>query len=115
MIRRPPRSTLFPYTTLFRSIKSAIGGEVVLFQTCYVQNNEPQIGRDTVEVMERNQADMRCVRGLQCCGMPAWEHGGLEALRRQARANHVILVPLLGIGARVVAIIPACALSMTID
>src|SRR5437588_1771196 len=26
MIRRPPRSTLFPYTTLFRSIKS--GGEV---------------------------------------------------------------------------------------
>jgi outer membrane protein OmpA-like peptidoglycan-associated protein len=26
MIRRPPRSTLFPYTTLFRSIKIAIHG-----------------------------------------------------------------------------------------
>src|SRR2546425_5589386 len=25
MIRRPPRSTLFPYTTLFRSISSAVG------------------------------------------------------------------------------------------
>src|SRR5260370_12569774 len=25
MIRRPPRSTLFPYTTLFRSIRSATG------------------------------------------------------------------------------------------
>src|SRR5258708_22618958 len=25
MIRRPPRSTLFPYTTLFRSVKSALG------------------------------------------------------------------------------------------
>src|SRR3989442_13241563 len=24
MIRRPPRSTLFPYTTLFRSLKSAV-------------------------------------------------------------------------------------------
>src|SRR3989454_10893235 len=24
MIRRPPRSTLFPYTTLFRSIKAAV-------------------------------------------------------------------------------------------
>src|SRR2546429_6250752 len=24
MIRRPPRSTLFPYTTLFRSLKKAI-------------------------------------------------------------------------------------------
>src|SRR2546422_9583254 len=26
MIRRPPRSTLFPYTTLFRSQKAASGG-----------------------------------------------------------------------------------------
>src|SRR5258708_16891249 len=25
MIRRPPRSTLFPYTTLFRSVASVIG------------------------------------------------------------------------------------------
>src|SRR3712207_7311397 len=29
MIRRPPRSTLFPYTTLFRSIVSDIGRGVV--------------------------------------------------------------------------------------
>src|SRR2546426_12113835 len=29
MIRRPPRSTLFPYTTLFRSIVSALGGSRV--------------------------------------------------------------------------------------
>src|SRR5256712_8553899 len=26
MIRRPPRSTLFPYTTLFRSIDRVVGG-----------------------------------------------------------------------------------------
>src|SRR5258708_14457189 len=26
MIRRPPRSTLFPYTTLFRSVGTGIGG-----------------------------------------------------------------------------------------
>src|SRR2546429_3681823 len=28
MIRRPPRSTLFPYTTLFRSVLAAFGAEV---------------------------------------------------------------------------------------
>src|SRR5690606_40547621 len=29
MLRRPPRSTLFPYTTLFRSdVDAALGGEV---------------------------------------------------------------------------------------
>src|SRR2546426_9328702 len=27
MIRRPPRSTLFPYTTLFRSVEAGLGGE----------------------------------------------------------------------------------------
>src|SRR2546427_5314788 len=28
MIRRPPRSTLFPYTTLFRSVESRIACEI---------------------------------------------------------------------------------------
>src|ERR1041385_54058 len=30
MIRRPPRSTLFPYTTLFRSRRTAVGGSSAL-------------------------------------------------------------------------------------
>src|SRR5258708_15174134 len=30
MIRRPPRSTLFPYTTLFRSLLLAVGGAALL-------------------------------------------------------------------------------------
>src|SRR2546422_4613998 len=29
MIRRPPRSTLFPYTTLFRSLGAGYGGSVL--------------------------------------------------------------------------------------
>src|SRR2546430_9590443 len=31
MIRRPPRSTLFPYTTLFRSLSSSLVREVARF------------------------------------------------------------------------------------
>src|SRR2546422_5386760 len=31
MIRRPPRSTLFPYTTLFRSLKQLQSGALLLF------------------------------------------------------------------------------------
>src|SRR4051812_49675588 len=30
MIRRPPRSTLFPYTTLFRSMEGAVGVELTI-------------------------------------------------------------------------------------
>src|SRR2546430_5580800 len=37
MIRRPPRSTLFPYTTLFRSLRDAtkVDMRVELFGTMY--------------------------------------------------------------------------------
>src|SRR5262249_830773 len=93
-------------------IKSEPGGEAVLFQTCYVQNNEPQIGRDTVEVLERNRVDVRCVRGLECCGMPAWERGDLESLRSQPRAKLKILLPLVERGAKVLAINPTCSMMM---
>src|SRR5256885_11964869 len=43
MIRRPPRSTLFPYTTLFRSdqaiakhLLSRVFGEILGQRTCYL-------------------------------------------------------------------------------
>ncbi len=92
--------------------KDAQGVEAVLFPTCYVQNNEPQIGRDTLEVLDRNQVKTACVRGLQCCGMPAWETGDLDSLRRQAANNLRVLEPFLAAGAKVVAINPTCAMMM---
>src|SRR5256886_12976796 len=40
MIRRPPRSTLFPYTTLFRSLERAAGGLRILTR-CELQGVKP--------------------------------------------------------------------------
>jgi len=91
---------------------AAAGVEAVLFQTCYVQNNEPQIGRDTLEVLEKNRVPTACVKGLQCCGMPAWEQGDLKSMRRQATANLAILMPFVERGAKVLAINPTCAMMM---
>src|SRR5688572_31194031 len=69
MIRRPPRSTLFPYTTLFRSAHvlddaadDAVGlcdqlGEVLLLQlggVCHRSHQQRQ--------RERQQRATRCVR-----------------------------------------------------
>jgi len=88
------------------------GGEAVLFQTCYVQNNEPEIGRDTVAVFERNQVDLCCTKGLGCCGMPAWETGDLETTRERAHHNLDRLMPFVEAGARVVAINPTCSMMM---
>src|ERR1039457_4248734 len=33
--------------------------EVVLFQTCFIHHNEPEIGRDTIEVLEKNGVNVK--------------------------------------------------------
>src|SRR3712207_7797032 len=61
MIRRPPRSTLFPYTTLFRSkladdvgpvYKELIEGETDAFLDAWMPNHEQFVegGRGRIEV-----------------------------------------------------------------
>jgi len=91
---------------------TGVGAEVVLFQTCYVQHNEPQIGRDAVEVLEHQGVKTTCAEGLKCCGMPAWEHGDLETLRANAKHNLDILMPHVEAGAKVLAVNPTCAMVM---
>jgi glycerol-3-phosphate dehydrogenase subunit C len=88
------------------------GGEVVLFQTCFVQHNEPGLGMDTLEVLRANGVEARVVKGLACCGMPAWEHGDLESLRRQARRDLDLLMPYVEKGATVLAINPTCCMML---
>src|SRR2546430_9847735 len=39
MIRRPPRSTLFPYTTLFRSLHSLSGVETLLIDAALAEGH----------------------------------------------------------------------------
>lgn len=88
------------------------GGDVVLFQTCYVEHNEPQVGKDTVDVLQRNGFDVRCEKGLECCGMPAWESGNLQLLRKKAHASLDKLMPHVEAGSEVVAINPTCSMML---
>jgi glycerol-3-phosphate dehydrogenase subunit C len=95
-----------------RGLMQVEAPEVVLFQTCYVQNNEPQIGRDTVEVLEHNGVKVACSKGLQCCGMPAWEIGDLETVQARAKANLDRLEPAVKAGAKILAINPTCSMML---
>jgi len=93
-------------------VKEAPPAEAVLFQTCYVQHNEPEIGRDTLEVLDANKVDVACVKGLECCGMPAWERGNLHQLQEQAHHNLDILMPWVESGSKVLAINPTCSMML---
>ena len=86
--------------------------ETVLFQTCFVQHNAPQIGKDTLEVLKKNKVDCACLKGLKCCGMPAWEQGDLRTLRENAKHNLDILIPFIERGSKVLVINPTCSMMM---
>ena len=93
-------------------VKAEPGGDAVLFQTCFVQHNEPDIGKDALYVLGRCGVDARVVRGLRCCGMPAWEHGDLFSLRKQAHVDIELLVPFVEKGAKVLVVNPTCSMMM---
>src|SRR5690349_22873135 len=73
MIRRPPRSTLFPYTTLFRSHQARPGADVVLVAVegamLVVRTNVGD--RDDVEIFrversEEHTSELQSRRDLVC-------------------------------------------------
>src|SRR2546430_12500809 len=53
MIRRPPRSTLFPYTTLFRSVRALVGAGLFL----------PELHQDVVQ-------ERRCAQTVEVGRQP---------------------------------------------
>src|SRR3712207_7073060 len=69
MIRRPPRSTLFPYTTLFRSVQ-VIQGRIPMFRLTEAQARDfgNQVcsafdaGSNYVQVKQALQADRKSTR-----------------------------------------------------
>src|SRR2546426_7424185 len=77
MIRRPPRSTLFPYTTLFRSASAGDTGATFGFSTA--MNNFPASDLHNV-----------AVTGTQ--GLPYNATGTLQPDRKSTRLNSSHLV-----------------------
>src|SRR3712207_9467846 len=54
MIRRPPRSTLFPYTTLFRSAQERLGADLIMpLDECVAADASRE---QTERALERTQA-----------------------------------------------------------
>src|SRR3712207_8528215 len=80
MIRRPPRSTLFPYTTLFRSLDARDHLDVGVLLECHLEPDLPvAVGRmagEAAHVVDR-------ARATDVLEQP----GGAEVDRKSTRLN----------------------------
>ena len=85
-------------------------GKVALFATCYVNYNEPGIGRDLLKVLTHNEIPYEIVDKESCCGMPRLELGDLKSVERAKDANIPALARYAREGYAILSAIPSCTL-----
>jgi len=85
-------------------------GRVVIFGTCYVNRNTPEVGEDLAAVFEHNGIPVRLLEKERCCGMPKLELGDLESVQELMEANVPLMAKAVDEGWDLVAPVPSCAL-----
>ncbi|MBI3609597.1 MAG: anaerobic glycerol-3-phosphate dehydrogenase subunit C [Nitrospirae bacterium] len=85
--------------------------KVALFYTCYVNRHDPEIGKATLQVLEKNGVEVICPE-QECCGMPYFDIGDLEAVRQKARSNIKSLAAAVDAGYKIVSPMPTCSLML---
>src|SRR5215471_8763766 len=66
-------------------------GSAIVFPTCIVEYQTPQVGRDLVGVYERNGIACSVPEGQVCCGAPWLHSGDVDNFRRQGAKNVAVL------------------------
>src|SRR2546422_7403343 len=68
MIRRPPRSTLFPYTTLFRSETGSLGSPLlsIIFLYCFVEGVRETVKEYDAQRSEEHTSELQSRLHLVC-------------------------------------------------
>src|SRR5205823_8267464 len=99
MLRRPPRSTLFPYTTLFRSMEAppaqerspervpmlrnyllcALAGTTWYFQFFFYTMGETQMGKYRFSSWTLHMASIIIFSSLWGIGLKEWKGAGIRA------------------------------------
>jgi Fe-S oxidoreductase len=102
-----PRSVAWPVRDGQRT-----KGKVALFTTCYVNYNEPGIGRDLVKVLTHNEVPYALPDAEACCGMPKLELGDLKAVEKLKDVNIPALAKLVRAGYAILTPVPSCTLML---
>ncbi len=106
----PPyhRQTFAGWFARHPSMRGAANGRALLFYTCFVNYNAPEVGKAAVAVLERNRVGVLCPE-QRCCGMPYLDGGDIASASANARFNVERLAPFVRQGYAVVVPGPTCS------
>ena len=92
----------------------AFGRKAVLYATCFVNYNNPQIGEAARAVLARNGVETEVVYPA-CCGMPQLEQGEIANVAESRAKVAAALAPWIDKGYDVIALVPSCALMLKFE
>ena len=69
------------------SRQAAFSKQVAYFHGCYVNYNNPQLGKDLVKVMNAAGYGVRLLEKEQCCGVALISNGLINQAKKQAQTN----------------------------
>jgi len=84
--------------------------KVAMFSGCLVNHQATDVGKASVQVLEKNGIEVIVPEGQRCCGMPSFDLGDTNSILRAAQENYRIFQPLLEQGYDIVAPVPSCSL-----
>ena len=83
-------------------------GKVALFPTCLVEYQEPGIGKDLINVYEKNNVECSLAEGASCCGAPYLHSGDVEQFKKVGAKNVEALAAAVRAGNDIVVPQPTC-------
>src|SRR3712207_7298464 len=93
MIRRPPRSTLFPYTTLFRSIRERVVNKLIQLPIAYHQSES--VGGTMAKVNEAVRSAVAAFGDLAFKTVPAAAYLRSEEHTSELQSRQYLVCRLL--------------------
>ena len=90
--------------------QSSAARKVVLFPSCMVNYQATDIGKATVQVLEKNGVEVVVPEGQRCCSMPSFDVGDTDTMAQTAQHHVKIFQPYLEQGYDLVVPTPSCSL-----
>jgi anaerobic glycerol-3-phosphate dehydrogenase C subunit len=87
-------------------------GKVVLFHTCIVNYQNPEVGKALVGVLEKNNLEVAVPDGQRCCGMPPLDAGDIDLAHKLMKENVALLADYVAKGYDVLVPEPTCGMML---